>query len=127
MPMLSVCNYAVVRVVPRVERGEFLNAGVLLFCRERRFLGARVELNEHRLAALAPGLALAPIRQHLALIPRICCGGNEGGPIGKLSLSERFHWLVAPRSTIVQTSPVHCCLCTDSKAMLEHLLVAMVR
>lgn len=127
MPMPSVCNYAVVRVVPRVERGEFLNAGVILFCREHRFLGARIELPEQRLATLAPHLDLASLHQHLDSIPRICAGGKAGGPIGQLSLSERFHWLVAPRSTMVQTSPVHCCLCTDGAAMLDHLLATMVR
>jgi hypothetical protein len=127
MPTLSAFDYATIRVVPRVERGEFINAGVILFCRTQRFLAARVELDRRRLQALAPHLDPTTVQQHLDLIPRVCVGGKESGPIGALSLSERFHWLVAPRSTIIQTAPVHGGLCADAGAMLDHLLEVLVR
>lgn len=127
MPAQSSFDYAVVRVVPRVEREEFLNAGVILFCLERDFLAARVELDRARLLALAPGADVAGIEAHLAAIPVVCSGGEGSGPIGRLSLRERFHWLVAPRSTVVQVSPVHVGLCTDPGQALEHLMDRMVR
>src|SRR4030088_17199 len=92
-------EYAVVRVVPRVEREEFVNAGVILYCRALDFLGARVEVDGARLGALWPGGALDLVRQHLEAIPRICSGGPEGGPIARLSPRDRFNWLTAPRST----------------------------
>lgn len=126
MPVRSAFDYAIVRVVPRVERGEFLNAGVILFCRTRRFLAARVELDHQRLRALAPSLNPTRIEQHLNLIPIICAGGHAAGPIGELPLTERFHWLVAPRSTMIQTSPVHAGICEDPAAMLDHLLEVLV-
>src|SRR5262245_26568732 len=97
-------DYAIIRVVPRVEREEFINVGVIVSCPARKFLEARIELDEERLKALAPTLDLDSIRIHLAAIPAICAGGEQAGPIGKLSQRERFHWLVAPRSTIIQTS-----------------------
>ena len=127
MPALSSFDYAIVRVVPRPERGEFINAGAILFCRTRRFLAARVELDRARLAALAPALDPVEIEHHLALIPRIAAGGAGTGPIGRLSQAERFHWLTAPRSAMIQVSPVHAGLCTDPAAALEHLMDAMVR
>jgi hypothetical protein len=127
MPTLSSFDYAVVRVVPRVEREEFINAGVILFCRTRRFLGARVELDHARLTALAPFVDPREIERHLAVIPLICTGGPAAGPIGRLSPAERFHWLVAPRSTIIQPSPVHSGLCRDPAATLEHLFERIVR
>lgn len=127
MPALPSYDYAVIRVVPRVEREEFVNAGVILFCRTRRFLQARVELDRQRLLALAPCLDLAAVERHLATIPRLCEGGEAAGPLGRLGLAERFHWLVAPRSTIIQPSPVHSGLCADPAAALEHLLATMVR
>jgi hypothetical protein len=120
-------DYAVVRVVPRVEREEFVNAGVILFCLERDFLGARVDLDRDRVRALWPGADLALVEEHLAAIPRVCAGGEGGGPIGRLSPRERFHWLVAPRSTVIQVSPVHSGLCEDPARELEHLLDRMVR
>jgi len=126
MPAPSAFDYAIVRVVPRVERGEFINAGVILFCRTRRFLGARLELDPRRLAALDPDLDPALVQPHLDSIARIAAGGPAAGPIGALSPSERFHWLVAPRSTIIQTSPVHAGLCDDPNAALDHLLRTMV-
>jgi hypothetical protein len=126
MPTPDAYNYALVRVVPSIQRGECLNVGMILFCRTQRFLGARIALQPHRLQALAPGLVLAPLQQHLDLIPRICAGERSAGPIAQLPQSERFHWLVAPRSTIIQTSPVHGGLCTDSAATLEHLYRVLV-
>lgn len=127
MPTRSSFDYAIIRVVPRVERGEFVNAGVILFCRTRRFLAAQVELDEARLLALAPDCDLPAVQQQLATIPLICAGGPESGPIGALPLAERFHWLVAPRSTVIQTSPVHSGICTDPAAALERLVATMVR
>jgi hypothetical protein len=114
-------------VVPRVERDEFINAGVVLYCLSERFLGAVIELDRARLLALAPDVDLGLVESHLASFPRICAGGREAGPLGQMSQSERFHWLVAPRSTILQTSPVHSGLCTDPRAALERVLDRMVR
>ena len=125
--MHSSYDYAIVRVVPRVEREEFVNVGVILSCPTQDFLEARIELDERRLTALDPGVNLEAVRAHLASIPLICAGGPEAGPIGQLSRRERFHWLVAPRSTIIQVSPVHTGRCTDLRATLEHLLNTMVR
>jgi hypothetical protein len=125
MPTPSSFDYAIVRVVPQVEREEFINVGVILFCRTKRFLGAKIELDSARLAALAPDLDLDKIQDHLDLIPIICAGGD--GPIGKLSQAERFHWLTTPRSTSIQVSPVHCGLCTAPAEVLEHLVETMVR
>jgi hypothetical protein len=126
VPALSSFDYAVIRVVPRVERGEHVNAGVILFCLERDFLQARIEVNEPRLRALWPAIDLDLIRQHLEAIPRICNGDPDGGPIARLSLRERFHWLVAPRSTIIQVSPVHAGLCDDPERALDELFRQMV-
>ena len=120
-------DYAVVRVVPRVEREEFMNVGIIVSCPARDFLDARIELNEQRLHAFAPNLELQLVRQHTESIVRSCAGGSEAGPIGRLSPRERFHWLVAPRSTIIQVSPAHSGRCTAPAATLEHLLDKMVR
>ena len=120
-------DYAIVRVAPRVEREEFVNAGVLLFCLERDFLRARVEVDEPRLRALWPAIDVELVRQHLEAIPKICAGSPDGGPIARLSLRERFHWLVAPRSTIIQTSPVHSGVHHDLAAALESLFEKLVR
>jgi hypothetical protein len=114
-------------VVPRVEREEFINAGIILSCPAQDYLGARIELDENRLRALDPRVNMETVRAHLASIPLICAGGAEAGPIGLLSRRERFHWLVAPRSTIIQVSPVHTGRCTDVGGTLEHLLDVMVR
>ncbi|HEY0513389.1 MAG TPA: DUF3037 domain-containing protein [Thermoanaerobaculia bacterium] len=127
MPALSSFDYAILRVVPRVERGEFLNAGVVLFCLERDFLQARVEVDEPRLRALWPGTDLELVRQHLEAIPRICAGAPDGGPIARLTLRERFRWLVAPRSTMLQVSPVHAGLSDDPERALDELFEQMVR
>ncbi len=127
MPAHSSFDYAVIRVVPRVEREEFINAGVILYCLTRRFLDARVELDERRLLALAPDIDVDLIRGHLETIPRLCAGGRAAGPIGQLPQKERFHWLVAPRSTVLQTGPVHSGLCEEPAKALEHLMQRMVR
>src|SRR6185369_10187046 len=108
---LATYDYAIVRVVPKVERAEFVNAGVIVSCPTRDLLLARIELDEQRLVA----------------IPTICAGGEHAGPIGRLSQRERFHWLVAPRSTIIQTSPTHTCSARDLEAVVERLLQTMVR
>ncbi|MGA0612857.1 DUF3037 domain-containing protein [Caldimonas sp. KR1-144] len=127
MPDRCTYDYAVVRVVPRVERGEFVNAGVIVACTARGFLQARIELDEQRLLALDPSADLEPIRQALAAIPAICAGGAAAGPIGKLSLRERFDWLVAPRSSSIQTSPVHVGRCDELGSAMEQLLERLVR
>ena len=120
-------DYAVIRVVPRVDREEFLNVGIIVSCPAKDFLEARIELDESRLLAFDPTLDIEAIRNHLASIPRICAGGPGAGPIGQLSQRERFHWLVAPRSTIIQTSRVHTGRCTDPDPVSERLLDRMVR
>jgi hypothetical protein len=123
----SPFQYAIVRVIPRVERGECLNAGVVLFCRPRRFLAARVALDEARLRALDPDVDLAAVRGHLDALRRIAAGDPAAGPIAALPASERFHWLVAPASTIIQCSPVHTGLTGDPEGELERLLARLVR
>jgi hypothetical protein len=124
---LRTYDYAVIRVVPRVERGEFVNAGVILSCDVERILLASIELDEKALLALDSHVDLDVVRHVLQSIPAICAGGEAAGDIGKLSARERFHWLVAPRSTIVQTSPVHTGQCAEPAAALEHLMQTMVR
>jgi hypothetical protein len=119
-------DYAVVRVVPRVEREEFLNVGVILCCRADSFLKARFEIDAARLAAFAPGLNIGDIQTHLDAMRLICEGGDKAGPIGKLPPRARFDWLVAPRSTIIQTSAVHTGLCSDPEQAITHLLRTMV-
>jgi hypothetical protein len=117
-------DYAIIRVVPRVEREEFVNAGVILSCAPAKFLAARVELDAARLVALDPAVDLDTVRAYLAAFPAICTGA---GPIGALPLRQRFHWLTAQRSSIIQTSPVHTGRCGDPQAALEHLVATMVR
>jgi hypothetical protein len=99
-------EYAVVRVVPRVDRDEFINAGVIVFAKQQRVLEARVDVNDHRLRALWPDVDVAAVRQHLNAIKKICNGHRDAGPIARMSQSERFHWLTTPRSTVIQTSPI---------------------
>jgi hypothetical protein len=122
----NVFQYAIVRVHPRVERGECLNVGVILLCRPRRYLAARISLDERRLAAFAPDLDPAVIRPHLAAIERIAAGDAEAGPIARLGQAERFHWLVSPSSTMIQASEVHTGLCDDPATELDHLVEALV-
>jgi Protein of unknown function (DUF3037) len=120
-------DYAIIRVVPKVEREEFVNVGVIVSCATQKFLEARVELDEQRLLALDSTIDMDMIRDHLGAIPIICAGGAQSGPIGQLSRRERFHWLVAPRSTMIQTSRVHTGYCQHLAAVLDHLLDTMVR
>ena len=120
-------DYAIIRVVPRVERGELINVGVILSCPEAGFLEAGIELDESRLLALDDTLDVDAIRTNLATIPAICLGGAESGPIGALPQRSRFHWLVSPRSTIIQMSPVHTGRTDDPARALERLLETMVR
>jgi hypothetical protein len=127
VPAHSSFDYAIVRVVPRVEREEFVNAGVILFCLERDFLAARVELDAERLRALFPEVDLPLVEEHLAALVRVAEGGQGSGPIGRLSLRERFHWLVAPRSTVIQVGPVHSGVCDDPQRALERLVERNVR
>ena len=122
MPELCEFDYAVVRVVPQVEREEFINVGVILFCRERRFLQARIRLVAARLAVLAPQLDAAAVQAQLDLFPRICAGGEDAGALGQLSQAERFRWLTSPRSTTIQVSPAHCGLCVDPRTELDRLI-----
>jgi len=119
-------DYAVIRVVPKVDREEFINAGVILSCPDLKFLEARIKLDEERLGAIDPTVDLELIRKHLAIIPVICRGGDDAGSIGQLPQRRRFEWLVAPRSTVIQTSPVHTGRCGDPAAALEHLVATMV-
>lgn len=126
MPAQSSFDYAVLRVVPRVERGEFVNVGAIVFCRTLRFLEARFHLDPLRLAALGSDLDISAVEQRLELIRVVCAGGAKAGPIGELSQADRFHWLIAPRSTVVQPSPVHTGLCDDPTVALERILKTMV-
>ena len=115
-------DYAVFRIVPRVEREEFINAGVIVYCAEQRFLAARVYVDEARLKALWPDLDINLVRQHLEAVTRIASGDPSAGPIARLAPGERFHWLVAPRSTMIQVSPVHSGICEAPAEALERLL-----
>jgi hypothetical protein len=120
-------DYAIVRVVPRVERGEQMNVGVILSCADLEFLEARIEVDTGRLLALDPELDLDAIRAGLTSIPAICAGGPEAGPIGELPQRGRFRWLVSPRSTVIQMSPVHTGRTSDPAAALDRLLETMVK
>ena len=120
-------SYAIVRVVPRVERGESLNVGIILFSRTRHFLEARIEVDEKRLLALASGADLAQLEAHLATFRAIAAGDEAGGSIARLGQSERFHWLTSPRSTIIQTSEVHTGRCDDPERLIEDLMERLVR
>lgn len=125
MPDQFTYDYAIIRVVPKVEREEFVNVGAIVSCGTKRFLEARIELDEQRLMALDATLDLEMIRNNLAAIP-IICAGKEAGTIGEMPQRDRFHWLVAPRSTIIQTSKVHTGLCQNLPAVLDHLINTMV-
>ncbi len=126
MPEPCTYDYAVVRIVPDVARGEFLNAGVVLFAKSHRALLARVTLDEARVTAFAPEADLGAIRAHLESIVRICEGGDAAGPHGELSASERFHWLTSPRSTVIQLSPVHSGICDEPKVEIDRLFERLV-
>ena len=127
--MRDLCSYdyAIVRVVPRVEREEFVNVGVIVSCPEMDQLIGRIEIDVPRLLALYPTIDIESLQNNLASIPLICEGGKGSGPIGKLTQRERFHWLVAPRSTIIQISPVHTGRCSNAVNAVENLLNTMVR
>ena len=120
-------EYAVVRLVPRVEREEFVNIGVVVYCAQLRYLRAAFALDRQRLGAFAPGFDLAAVEPHLHSFERICAGDAAAGPIARLPAGERFRWLTAPRSTVLQTSPVHTGLWPDADAALERLLERLVR
>jgi hypothetical protein len=126
LPAPSPFSYAILRVVPRVERGERFNAGVVLFCRQRDFLGVKVGLDERRLAALAPDVCADEVRGYLEALVRVAAGSPEGGAIAALPASERFGWLVAPSSTIVQPSEVHTGLSDDPAGTLDGLYGELV-
>jgi hypothetical protein len=125
-PIRHPFAYAIVRVVPRVERGESMNAGIVLLCRPRRFLGARLSLDEARLRALDPACDADEVRGHLDVIKRIAAGDPAGGPIAALGQAERYHWLVAPSSTVIQPSEAHTGMTADPAATLEHLFATLV-
>jgi hypothetical protein len=126
VPAREDFQYAILRVIPRVERGEMLNAGVVLFSRRHGFLAARTELDVAALAALSPGCDPGEVRAHLQTLERVAAGDPAGGPIAALEPSERFHWLTAPSSTIVQASPVHTGLTDDPGAELDRLFNQLV-
>jgi hypothetical protein len=123
---MSLFEYALLRVVPRVERGEFINAGVVLYCQDAKFLDARVYLDPERLRALDPNLDPEIVRAHLEVARLVCEGGPEAGAVGLLPPGQRFGWLVAPRSTVVQPSPVHTGFTDDPSQAIDHLLRTMV-
>jgi hypothetical protein len=127
VPTEFTYDYAIVRVVPRVERGEQINVGIILSAVDGDFLESRIELNRARLVALDPSLDLAAIEAALATIPAVCAGGSDAGPIGAMPPRERFRWLVSPRSTVIQMSPVHTGRAADPAAALERLMDLMVR
>ena len=120
-------EYAVIRMVPHVEREEFLNIGIVLYCASQKFLQAKFELDKERLKVLCEKLDLEELKEHITSFERICAGGKDAGPIGILSMPERFRWLTATRSTILQTSKVHPGLCEDAGEMLERLFVQLVK
>ncbi|MET7937089.1 DUF3037 domain-containing protein [Streptomyces sp. NPDC005322] len=123
----DVFEYAVVRVVPRVERGEQINAGVVVYCRAKSFVAARIHLDEHRLLALDPSVDVAGVRAALRAVEGVCRGGERAGQAAGDDAGRRFRWLVAPRSTIIQPGPVHTGLTSDAEAELERLLELLVR
>lgn len=127
MPDRVQFQYAVLRVVPDVERGERLNAGIVLLCRPQRFLAARIHLDVPLLLQMAPGADVGRIASHLDLIPRLCAGDADAGPLASLPPAERFHWIASPSSTMVQPSAVHTGLTSDAAATLEGLLDKLVR
>jgi hypothetical protein len=123
---LSAFDYAVLRVVPHVEREEFLNVGVILYCRQRAFLGVCIRLDASRLLALAPQIDLALVQSHLDQVRAVVMGQTEAGALGQMSQSERFHWLTTPRSTTIQVSPVHGGLCDGPQDALDDLFARLV-
>ncbi|MEP6924164.1 MAG: DUF3037 domain-containing protein [Pyrinomonadaceae bacterium] len=127
MPEKCLFDYAVVRLVPRVEREEFINVGVIVSCTARQFLKARLTVDQKRLTAFAPDVEIVQVYEHLKAIEKICEGGKQSGAIGELPARARFYWLTAPRSTIIQTSPVHSGLCDEPETALEKLFKTMIQ
>ncbi len=127
MPAEYTYDYAIIRVVPRVDRGEQINVGVIVSCAEANYLDARIDLDESLLLAIDPLVDIATVRANLAVIPAVCRGGAEGGPIGALEPRARFRWLVSPRSTMIQPSAVHTGRTHDPEACLEQLMDRVVR
>jgi hypothetical protein len=125
VPALKSFDYAVIRIVPRVEREEFINAGVIVFCPEERFLNTRILFDEQRLRALWPEIDADLVRRHLEAYPKISSAEPGAGPIAQLGLRERFHWLVSPRSTIIQVSPVHTGVCESPQEALDRLFSSL--
>lgn len=119
-------EYAILRVVPQVEREEFLNAGVILYCAKQKFLQVKFELNEERFKLFSCDIDIAELRTYLEGFERICVGGKDAGPIGKLPIAERFRWLTATRSTVLQTSKVHPGLCNNAGETLERIFAQLV-
>jgi hypothetical protein len=126
VPTNASFDYAVLRVVPRVERQEFVNIGVIVFCLEHRFLEAKVEVDEPRLRALWPALDIDLVRRHAESVVKVCAGDATAGPIASLSQRERFHWLISPRSTVMQTSPVHTGVCAQCEGIVDRLFRQLV-
>lgn len=126
MPARSSFDYAIIRVVPEVERGECLNVGVALICRQRRYLGLRLALDPDRLRSFWPSIDMEAVSQQLDGLRRVAEGDPTAGPIARLSQAERFHWLVAPSSTIIQPSPTHSGLCEQPAAALDELMARLV-
>lgn len=126
MQQKQLFEYAVIRVMPRVEREEFLNIGVIVYCAKQKFLQARYLINEQRLQAFCAGLDIAELKEHVCSLERICIGDKNAGPIGKLDIASRFRWLTATRSTIVQTSKVHPGFCIDALETLNKLFEQLV-
>ena len=126
MPEKHLFEYAVMRIVPRVEREEFANAGVISYCQKQRFLQCLFRIDKERLHAFSPKLDLSEVEAYLCAFERICAGGRAGGPIGQLDIASRFRWLTAARSTVVQTSKVHIGFCTEAKETLEKLFAQLV-
>jgi hypothetical protein len=127
VPAEYTYDYAIIRVVPRVDRGEQINVGVIVSCPDASHLDARIELDEGLLLAIDPLVDIATVRANLAVIPAVCRGGADAGPIGALEPRARFRWLVAPRSTMIQPSPVHTGRTHNPAACLEHLMDRVVR
>jgi hypothetical protein len=127
VPAEYTYDYAIIRVVPRVDRGEQINVGVILSCADLEYLDARIEVDEALLRAVDPDVDMEAVRANLAVIPTVCAGGPEAGPIGALPSRSRFRWLVSPRSTIIQPSAVHTGRTSDPAACLEHLMGRVVR
>ena len=127
MPEKQLYEYAVIRVVPRVDREEFLNVGIILFCKKQSIIKCRYELNRDKLLHVFPELDIDEVEEYLESFQKICEGTEDAGPIGKLDLPSRFRWLTATRSTVVQTSKTHPGLCTDMDKNLEHLFEQLVK